>query len=181
VDLEPVLGERLGHLDADVPTADDADGTATRFEELAGWPAVGLLEVALAACPRDVLAEFLPVGHRPERVDALAVETVDGWCDRFRAGRHEQVVVGLDDLARVAPCRHGPAVGVDVDDPVARAEVDIPLLPELLGGDRDEVLQGLYLALDVVRQATGTVGHPFAPFEDDDIEGGVLALCLASG
>jgi len=60
------------------------------------------------------------------------------------------VVVLHRDLTGVAPRRDGPVGRIDVDDLVAGSQVDVPLLPELFGRDRDEVLQRLYLPLNVV-------------------------------
>jgi len=66
VDLEVVGRKRLGHLDADVPAADDPDRSVARLEELAGRATVRLLEVPFRAGPPDVLAECLAVTVRSD-------------------------------------------------------------------------------------------------------------------
>ena len=167
------------HLEP-VPPADDTDRAGTVLEELTRRTAVWLLQVALGASTGDVLAQLLAVGHRAERVDSLALESVDGWLDRRCARGDQQVVVRLDH-GIVSTGRDGPVVGVDTDHLVAGPQVDIPLLAELLGRDGDEILERLNLTLDVVGQPTGAVGHPRALLEHDHLEVGIVSLCLARG
>jgi len=149
--LEPVCGERLGHLDADVAAADDADGAATVLEVLTRWTAVRLLPGRGLPRTGDELPQLLAVAHRAEGVHAAEIDPVDRRFERLRAGRDEQAVVRLDRLAVVASSGYGFGIGIDVDDLVSGPEVDVALLAELLGRDRDERLQGLDLTFYIVR------------------------------
>jgi len=68
-------------------------------------------------------------------------EPVERRFDCARAGRDEEVVVGLFVRLVASLDRHRPRFGVDVHDLRPRAQVDVPFLPELLGRHGDEVVQ----------------------------------------
>jgi hypothetical protein len=187
VHVETVGGEGLGHLDADVAAADDGDSLgrlhrAVPLDEVA-------VDVRLAAHVSEcVLARVEQVGsgrgRRVQPVDgerAVEAEPLDGVGQRPRTGRDEQVTVRLlEALARPVLDRHRLRVGVDADHLVAPVQVDAAL-GDVLGRQRQQVLQRVDLALDEVRFATVGVGDPLALLVDDHLAVGGLAFALARG
>ena len=156
--LQPALGERLGHLEADVARPDD-DRAA---------PALV-----------DRVAEALAGVDGAGGLDRL------GAVDRRRrglgAGRDDELVEGLGRLAAAAVAHRQRARGeVDREDLAARAHVDA-VVTVALRSAADQPARVLDDAADEIRDAAGRVRGERAALERDDLKLRVAAPRNARG
>lgn len=157
-DAQPAVGELLGHLQADVPGSDD-DG--------AGDAAI-----------LDPGADRGGIGRGTHREHPRQVHA-GNWRDDGRdAGGQDELVVGvLERLARGEVLHADRArAGVDRDDVVTGADVDVVAGLEPRRAARGQRRDLLDVATDVVRQPAPGVGDLGAALVDGDPRGlGVAA------
>lgn len=122
--IDAAFDECLGHLDADVAAADDR--RCLRIDR------------------GHVIFDRVRLVHATEGEHALQVDPVERRFDCTSASRDQKITVGLIEPLAVRLNGDGFRLGIDRDDLVARSEVDVALLAELLGCHGDEVLEVLW-------------------------------------
>ncbi len=153
-DVEALVHEVLGHLEADEPGADHHGGLRRRVH--VGGEAGGVLD-------------------GPQRADPVVPG--DGRAHRRRTHREHELVVGHDALLPRVGGAHGDLVGLRVDGDHLGRHVDVEpeAVEQRLGGLEGEVLLLLDHAPDEVREAAVRERHVAGALEHGDRGAGVEA------
>ena len=159
-DLQPAMGERLDHLDADVAAADDDRRARVILEQL---------------------DDAVHVRDAAQRADARVVDAGDRGAQGRRAGREDERVVRLGVHLAGASLADRDLLGVAVDREhlVPCAHVEGEGLTQALRRLQEQGVALLDVSADVVREPAVRERHVVVPLEDDDL--GVLIQAAQAG